>query len=403
MQLAPAIRKARVGVALMVSAAVVLTLWGVRPRRAGNSIQAATIPSYTLRSISPMNHARVFATATTLTTGLVLVAGGIDSGYNYLPTAELYDPRRQKFMMLGQMTTARASHSATLLPDGQVFLAGGVICSAGNCGYLASAEIFDPVTQRFSAVGSMIEARAKHTATLLNDGTVLLAGGRSKDPLASAEIYDPGSGRFTAAEAMGSARFLHTATLLQDGEVLVAGGRGCSGECDDNSASASAELYDPGTRKFSPTGPMTEGRILHTATLAGDGRVLIAGGRSCVGDCEGDKTLQNTELYDPTTRTFTPAANMTAARASHIAVALPDGQIFIYGGSNCTRRAGCQYLGSGEVFAPESGAFIPAGSGTIAGVNSVAALVSSQQVLIAGGRIRGTIFNGAELFSLSGN
>jgi hypothetical protein len=384
----------------MASAAVLLTLWG---RRAGNPIQAATVPTFSIRSISPMNRARAFATATTLTNGLVLIAGGIDSDYNYLPAAELYDPRSQRFMVLGQMTTARASHSATLLPNGQVLQAGGVICTAGNCSYLASAEVFDPVTRRFSPVGTMIEARANHRAILLNDGTVLLAGGRGKDPLASAEIYDPGSGRFTAVGAMGSARFLHTATLLQDGEVLVAGGRGCLDECDHNSASASAELYNPATHEFSATGRMTESRILHTAALAGDGRVLITGGRSCVGDCEGDRTLQNSELYDPAARTFIPAASMSAARASHIAVALPDGQVLIYGGSNCTRRAGCQYLASGEIFAPASGLFIPAGSGSVAGVNSVAALVSSQQVLIAGGRLRGTIFNGAELFSFSGN
>src|SRR5271166_5531977 len=100
MHLAPAIRKAGVGVALTICAALALTLWGARPRRAGNPIQAATIPPYTMRSISPMNHARAFATATTLTNGLILIAGGIDSGYNYLPTAEIFDPRSQRFMVL---------------------------------------------------------------------------------------------------------------------------------------------------------------------------------------------------------------------------------------------------------------------------------------------------------------
>ena len=397
----PAIRKRRVGVALTISAAVALILVGARPQRTGNAVQAATTPSFNMKSVSSMSHARAFATATTLTTGMVLITGGLDSGYNYLPTAELYDPTSQKFMVLGNMTTPRVAHSATLLPNGQVLLAGGVICSAGQCGYLASAEIFDPVARRFSAVGSMIAARANHTATLLSDGTVLFAGGNSTDALATAEIYDPGTRRFSAAGAMSSPRFFHTATLLQDGAVLVAGGRGCADECNDNSAGASAELYDPGTRRFSLTGSMSEGRILHTATLVNDGQVLITGGRACVGDCEGDRTLQNTELYDPSTQTFNPGPDMTAARASHIAVAMPSGQIFIYGGSTCSRRAGCQYLNSGEIFAPNTGAFVAAGNGSVAGPNIVAALIASQQILIAGGRVKGTIGSGAELFTLN--
>jgi Galactose oxidase, central domain len=401
----PAIKKARVGLALTIAAAVALTFWGARLRHAVSPIQAATVPSYKIRSVSPMNHGRAFTTATTLGTGIVLVTGGIDPQHNYLPTAELFDPRSQKFMVLGQMTTARASHSATLLANGQVLIAGGVDCAAGECSYLASAEIFDPGTRRFSPIAGMTVARANHTATLLNDGTVLIAGGVAKDdPMAGAEIYNPVSGRFTSVGPMGSARFLHTATLLGNGQVLIAGGRGCADECDDNWASGTAELYDPTTRKFSPTvGPMTQTRILQTATLASDGRVLIAGGRACIADCEGDKTLQNTEIYDPTSKTFSPGANMNAARAAHTAIAMPNGQIFIYGGSNCTRRSGCQYLASAEVYAPDTGTFIPAGSGSVAGANCVAALVSSQQILIAGGRNRGNILNAAELFSFSGS
>ena len=218
-------------------------------------------------ALPSMNHPLTFGTATTLTNGQVLITGGIDSSYNYLATAQLYIPASQTFMPLGNMTTARASHTATLLPNGQVLLTGGTICSQGNCTYLSSAEIYDPGTQRFLPTGSMTTPRTVHTATLLANGTVLIAGGSNSDVLSSAEIYDPANGSFTPTGSMAAQRVLHTATLLNSGQVLITGGRGCSGECDENPGANTAELYDPGTGKFIAAGTMVEGRILHRATL----------------------------------------------------------------------------------------------------------------------------------------
>ena len=163
------------------------------------------------------------------------------------------------------------------------------------------------------------------------------------------------------------------------------------------SASFSAELYDPVTRAFTPTGSLSKGRVLHTATVLSNGSVLIAGGRSCIGDCEGDKTLQDTEIYDPVLKTFSAGPAMVSPRAGHKAITMSNGQVLLYGGTVCSRRQGCSYLNTGEVLT--SGTFTSAGSGPVAGANLIAVSLPDNQALIAGGRVRGAITGGAELFS----
>ncbi|MHB9140008.1 MAG: Kelch repeat-containing protein, partial [Victivallaceae bacterium] len=176
----------------------------------------------------------------------------------------LIDPTWQA--SVGSMGSAKNSHTATLLPNGKILVAGGY-----NGASISLAELYDPATKTFSATGSMSSAREGHSATLLPNGKVLVAGGSGAGILSSAELYDPAAGTFSATGSMSSARTAHTATLLPNGKVLVAGGY--------NGASIStAELYDPAAGTFSATGSMGAARYAYTATLLPNGKVLVAGG-----------------------------------------------------------------------------------------------------------------------------
>jgi WD40 repeat protein len=229
-----------------------------------------------------MTVARTGHNATLLNDGTVLITGG-----NSL-TADLFDPNTGMFTPpTGQMTVARSEDTATLLPNGKVLITGGL---GGNAA-LATAELYDPSNKTFSATtGTMAVARNYHTATLLttgpNSGKVLLAGGNSKN--AVAELYDPTIGTFSTTGTMGSTRQRHTATVLSDGTVLMAGGS----EFDSNvDILAAAEIFDPNTSTFIGTGGLVTPRIVHTATLLKDGTVLVTGGLNEAG------TLATAELY----------------------------------------------------------------------------------------------------------
>jgi hypothetical protein len=149
-----------------------------------------------------------------------------------------------------------------------------------------------------------------HSATSLANGSVLIAGGpggvsNALTALLVPQLYDPASGQFTTTGSMSATRYNHTATLLADGKVLIAGGDGSSGETLD-----SAELYDPATGRFSLTGSMITGRSQHTATLLADGKVLIAGGFGSSGDA-----LAAAELYDPASGRFSLTGSMITGRS----------------------------------------------------------------------------------------
>src|SRR5450759_1807246 len=187
----------------------------------------------------------------------------------------------------GGMIEDRYQDTATLLSDGKVLVAGGVHATKDPQGVLASAELYDPSNGSWTATGKMPTPRQFHTATLLPDGKVLVAGGTdsnnnlgSNSALASAELYDPSNGSWTATGSMVTPRMFHTATLLPDGKVLVAGGTAVPGGDMGGGGPtlASAELYDPSNGSWTATGKMPTPRQGHTATLLPDGKVLVAGG-----------------------------------------------------------------------------------------------------------------------------
>ena len=352
-----------------------------------------------------MTAARAGHTATLLPNGRVLITGG----YNNLPgpadlnTAELYDPVANAFTALtATMTTARADHTATLLPNGQVLLTGGL----GNTSFtpVSTAEVYDPVANTFTALtATMTTARGAHTATLLPNGQVLITGGytgQTQPALNTAEVYEalpPSVNAFTALTAtLTTARAFPTSTLLPDGQVLLTGGVTSGGSPPLNTA----ELYDPVASTFTAlTATMTSVRDQHTATLLPNGKVLIAGGQN---NANGNG-LNTAELYDPVASTFTAlTATMTTGRENHTATLLPNGQVLLTGGLN---GSGPTPLNTAEVYDPVANTFTAINASMTTGREGhVATLLPNGQVLLAGGVIGTspssfTALNSAELYA----
>ncbi len=275
-----------------------------------------------------------------------------------------------KVKATSSMSVARACHSATLLLNGKVLIAAGML-REGH--YERSAELFDPATNTFAPTGSLEVGRACHTATLLPNGNVLIAGGANGDD-ASAELYDPASGTFARTGGMNAVRDGATATLLKSGKVLVAGGFDFSRRVGQSSA----ELYDPATGRFTPTGGMNAARSAHTATLLPDGKVLIVGGGI------GKNVLSDAEIYDPTKGEFAPAGAMPTPRHKHTAILLAGGQVLITGGAD-NRDWNGRYTGS-LLYDPVSTAFAPAGKMGAARfkMRDAVATLPDGKVLVAG-------------------
>jgi hypothetical protein len=306
---------------------------GVWPRA------AMAEPTWT--ATGPLRTLRAEHTATLLENGKVLVAGGIDSRRRVLRSAEIFDPATGTWTPTGAMKVARRRHTATLLPNGKVLVAGGL--RHGKA--LASAEVYDPATGTWSVVDPMDDRRASHTATVLADGRVLVVGGTDGDHrLRDAEIFDPERGRWTSADDPAHHYARHSAARLGDGRVLVVGSR-------------HAEIYDPRADRWTRARPpSTRG----TLTLLPDGDVLLA-------------AKNEAEIFHAATGEWTPTAPPSLTPAS--ATLLPDGRVLVYDGENA------------ETYDPTAALWSAAGSSVVPRSRPTATLLPSGTVLIAGGDV----------------
>ena len=286
------------------------------------------------------------------------------------PTAVVVATSRLgSFQTAATMNFSRIAATATLLNDGRVLIAGGI---AGGQP-LSSAELFDPRTSTFTVTGPMIEARASHSATLLLSGQVLLAGGTGG---VSAEIFSPSTGKFSRTGSLLDNYAYHTATRLSDGRVLIAGGR------IGDMYTSGAEIYDPDSGRFSRARYMKAARESAAATQLMDGRVLVAGGdQGYTG--RNASVLASAEVYDPFSGNFNFTGSMTTARSHFTATLLKSGRVLAVGGVNLAGLTAP--LATAELFDPSSGTWSETGSMAVGRSDFTATLLDDGRVLVAGG------------------
>jgi N-acetylneuraminic acid mutarotase len=282
-------------------------------------------------------------TLTPLINGKILKAGGqaIVSGQptEVLSTVEVFDPATNTWTQVASLHTARAAHSATVLPDGTVVVTGGQAPSGILSGILGSTELYDPVANTWSPGGSLHVARAGHTASLVG-GKVLAVGGTSTIVTyvgafgtyvtATAELYDPATNKWSSAGSLIAPVTGHTATVLESGSVLVAGGYSFLEVTYQGGAGA--ELYDPAANTWTEVvnGEVVNGYVNQSATLLANGNVLAAGGNIIY---PANPTAA-AQIFDSTTGSWSKTGDMTVPRAFQAAVLLPNTVVLVCGGEN---------------------------------------------------------------------
>jgi hypothetical protein len=340
------------------------------PSPSGSSHSSAAGTTGTLTLVARLAGLRAAHTATTLHDGRVLIAGGCtrDSCEGITASTELLDPATGASSPGPSMLQPRVGQAAVLLPDGRVLMIGGFQPGTQT----ASTEIFDPATSSFAAGPDLLEALADPVAMLLQDGSVLVAGGFSNHTsIASAELLDPGRTSFRSTGPMSSPRSAHAGALLPDGRVIVIGGntRG-----DTGTVLASAEVYDPATGTWASTDSMSTRRHKLAVVALADGRVLVLGGSN---EQDAFGQYRSAEIYDPATGSFAPTGNMNAPRykISGAVVRLDDGRVLVAGGS-----------ATAEVYDPTRGSFQLVDGDANTGFSfAEAAVLPDGTVLVSGG------------------
>jgi hypothetical protein len=277
----------------------------------------------------PMGAARTEHVAVAMADSRVLVAGGAGANGVTLASAEIFDPGTGEWTPAGAMHHARAAFAATLLPSGEVLVSGGYDEQAGSKRkFLASAELYDPVSGSWTETMPMARAHVRSTSTLLSSGLVLVVGGRGTSAVDIAELYDPASHLWTLTDDQpAAAHHQHTATLLADGRVLISGGY------DPYAPLDGAELFEPDGDTFAAASSMGIQRTAHVALRLTHGseadKVLVVGGTSLEG-----QVLRDTELFDPANDAWKPGpGSLNEARSYNTAFELDDGEVVVAGGT----------------------------------------------------------------------
>ena len=337
---------------------------------------------------APMNSARAQHTATRLESGKVLVVGGYGTS-GMLGRAELYDPATETWSPAGNLTTPRYGHTATLLASGKVLVVGGY----GNGGTLTSVEIYDPVNNVWSSWGQvpwMSLARDFHSATLLSNGELLIAGGWGYDPgtgregaLPYASTYVPSTNSWMFAGTLRERRTAHDAVRMDSGEVLVVGGA-------NGSTLASSELYDPASRSWRSTAPMAIARSAPRIVKLGSGKVLATGGNGM------GAAVAGCEVFDPAKGEWSAGGSLSQPHTDHTATALPGGGVLVVGGID---GANAVAFAAAELYDPVANEWKPAGNLATGRHLHTATLLPSGKVLVVGGREFAVgLLSSAELF-----
>lgn len=282
-------------------------------------------------------------------------------------------------LSIGSMNVGREYPTATALANGKILVAGGatqVSLIPYQLATTPTAELYDSVSGTFALTGSLLQGRARHTATLLSNGKVLVVGGtalvsNSYVSQSSAELYDSSTGTWSSAGHTSMARLYHTATLLADGRVLVTGGFDSG-----NGSTSSCEFYNPSTNTWSPAPALLTGRRAHSAVLLGNGKVLVSGGLASLG------MAYFSELFDPVTNAWSASANYPTPRSSHRSFALPDGRAIIVGGYDSSSIA----TNSVQIYQPASNSWGTIGSLTDSRADFQGVSLPDGSVLVAGGK-----------------
>lgn len=357
-------------------------------RTTANHLPVLALEAAGLKATAGLLTGRSWHTATLLADGTVLVAGGAGAGRPAINSCELYHPPTGQWTPSGGLLRARGQHTAAVLADGRVLVAGGRDPDFNLC---TTAEVYDPAMHRWTATINHPAARTGHTATLLEDGRVLIAGGYDDAGVSSAELYNPVTNRWTPTGSLPLARHHHSAIKLTDGRILVMGG------ADRGIADGEGGQYDMGETYAAATGSWTASHFIHPLLYDASLTVLANGDLFLIGGFLSDGTsLANATVYNPLNGSGESSwtGRLVEGRSGHTATLLADGRVLVTGGGHFEGLRGTQILNSMELYNPATRVWITTAQMAEPRMGHTATRLPDGKVLITGGDAMGS----AELF-----